>query len=88
VSRQDDPAIAIWADARKQRRLIANGIGDFHIGYAEGFEVILDKGDEAEVGFRAFRIETDQTLKHVERCVKPFVRHVARLRHDRRLHQS
>ena len=88
VSRQDDPAIAAWADARKQRRLIAGRIGDFHIGYAEGFEIVLDKGDEAEVGLRTLRIEADQTLKHGERCVKPFIRHVAHLRHDRRLHQS
>src|ERR1700730_14896257 len=36
VSRQDDPAIAVWADAREKCRLVAGGIRDSHIGYSRG----------------------------------------------------
>lgn len=66
---EDDAALVLRADRGEQRRLVAARIGKAHRGHAPAREVILDEGDQLEIGFVAHRVEGNEAGEHVERLV-------------------
>ncbi len=67
VPREQDAAPVRGTDRGEQRRLVAGGVRDADRGDAPAREIVLDEGDQLQIGFVAHRIEGDEPGEHVER---------------------
>ena len=84
---RDNAAITVLADRRKKRGLVARRIRDFCIGNAEGSEIILDEGDESEVGFRA-SVSKLMRRSRIRGVTSSLSSGMADLRMSRQIHRS